>query len=366
MRMRYVLSPCGTSLLTNQAEGKQKKLCSDYANVKDTSRIPAEDRAELESIIARAEGALEEAGVEEAARLSAEINGISGIYGKRFDTAKGDVHVLLCTDTWLGGVTGRLVAQWLKGQGVAYAETKVVPDLRTDKLKTFQLALSDVVNYYEQTVKEYRSGRKVIFNLTGGFKSIQGFLQTLAPFYADETVYIFERSEELLRIPSLPVKLEPGEAIRDNLQGIRRLAGDLPVAENPLPDSLLVTTIDGQLTLSPWGELMWKESSKEIYGEKLYDPPSERIRYSDQFRKDTKGLEKSRFATLNTRMDQLAAFLERKDSPNPNALDFKDLKGDPVPPSTHEMDTWSDNAGRIFGHYEGSTFVLDRLGRHIE
>ena len=75
-------------------------------------------------------------------------------------------------------------------------------DLRTDSLDSFQMALSDLVRWCDEevAVAPYRHSYRVLFNLTGGFKSIQGFLQILAQFYADETVYIFESGDVLLRM----------------------------------------------------------------------------------------------------------------------------------------------------------------------
>lgn len=35
-------------------------------------------------------------------------------------------------------------------------------------------------------------------------------------------------------------------------------------------------------------------------------------------------------------------------------------------PSTHEMDAWADlDAKRIFGHFEGGIFVLDKLEKGL-
>ena len=47
-------------------------------------------------------------------------------------------------------------------------------------------------------------------------------------------------------------------------------------------------------------------------------------------------------------------------------LDFKQIKGKAMSPSTHEIDAWSDkDAKRIFGHYEGDAFVLDKLNKGL-
>jgi hypothetical protein len=67
---------------------------------------------------------------------------------------------------------------------------------------------------------------------------------------------------------------------------------------------------------------------------------------------------------VNERIDDLARFLEKGVSLA--RLDFKALAGNPVPPSTHEMDAWANqDAKRIFGHWEEAVFVLDRLGEAL-
>jgi hypothetical protein len=117
-------------------------------------------------------------------------------------------------------------------------------DLRTDDLSSFQVALADIVRFCEETVEGYRkNGYRVIFNLTGGFKSVQGFLQTLALFYADETFYVFESSEELLRIPRLPVKMDAENIVREHLPVFRRLSLGLKVDQEEikkLPETFLL------------------------------------------------------------------------------------------------------------------------------
>ena len=62
-------------------------------------------------------------------------------------------------------------------------------------------------------------------------------------------------------------------------------------------------------------------------------------------------------------LDDLARYLET--GQDQRSFDFKPLKGVPLPP-THEMDAWADqDAKRIFGHYEGQVFVLDRLDKAL-
>jgi hypothetical protein len=47
----------------------------------------------------------------------------------------------------------------------------------------------------------------VVFNLTGGFKSLNGYLQTVAMISADRCAFLFEGAPELMEIPRLPVRL---------------------------------------------------------------------------------------------------------------------------------------------------------------
>ncbi|MCH9056876.1 CRISPR-associated ring nuclease [Synechococcus sp. PCC 6716] len=368
----FVLSPCGTSLLTNAAKTQERRLVSTYANAKEAATIPAADRQTLEALVERVRAKLLSEGttVAEAAKMSAEVNGIVKLYGEQFKPNSGDCHYLLCTDTWLGEQTARLVEAWFKSVvqrqrlGSVHVEVYRQRDLQTKDMEAFQSALSELIEWCEQTVDGYRQGGfRVIFNLTGGFKSVQGFLQTLAFFYGDETVYVFETSD-LLRIPRLPVRLVAEETVRDNLLTFRQLHLKLPAQHTDRIPETLLWRVDDQVDLSPWGELVWQRTKKHIYAEKLHPAPSDRIIFSDSFKRSVEGIAKDRLVLVNERIDELARYLQ--DGHHLQSLDFKPLKGNPCPPSTHELDAWADqDAKRIFGHYEGNCFVLDKLDRGL-
>jgi putative CRISPR-associated protein (TIGR02619 family) len=361
----FVLSPCGTSLLTNHATDGDRKLISKYANTKNPDDIQPEDRQTLQNLIQKVREKLKTSDLNQAAKLSAELNGIIKLCNGQFKNPQ-DYHLLLCTDTWLGHTTATLVEGWLKAQGVI-TEVKRQTDLQTKDLNAFQLALSDIVSWCADTLPGYRnSGYRVVFNLTGGFKSIQGFLQTLATFYADESIYIFETATDLLRIPRLPIEMAAETTVRENLLAFRRLAVELPVPNiNSIPETLLLT-IQGKTYLSPWGDLVWAQTKPQLYSETLHPSPSAKLAFGPKFEESIKGLPPNRLLLINSRLDQLAQCLESNGQYNPRSLDFKALKGNPCPPSTHELDAWSDqDAQRIFGHYEGDHFILDRLGKHL-
>ena len=50
----FVLSPCGTSLWTNEADAEERKLISRYANARRRDDIPLEPLAVLDGLISRA------------------------------------------------------------------------------------------------------------------------------------------------------------------------------------------------------------------------------------------------------------------------------------------------------------------------
>jgi hypothetical protein len=240
-------------------------------------------------------------------------------------------------------------------------------DLQTAEISSFQSSLSDLIKKLDEYIPDPDKGYKIIFNLTGGFKSIQGFLQSIANFYADETVYIFETSSELLKIPKLPVRMVVLEEIENNILSFRQLSLGIKVDTNLLneiSETLLLFKYENHPILSAWGELMWEQSKKEIYEKNLLDPPIDKIRFSNKFKKNVSNLNNKRLFVLNTRIDQLAQYLEK--GTNPKALDFKQIKGKAMLPSTHEIDAWSDlDAKRIFGHYDKEVFVLDKLDKGL-
>jgi putative CRISPR-associated protein (TIGR02619 family) len=363
--MNYILSPCGTSILTNLASNEERKLVFNYANVKHFDEIPNEDKAVLNKLIEKAKHEIAQADINAAIKMSAELNGIITYYQQDLKQ-NGDYHLLLCTDTWLGEQTAELVKLWLIEKGFT-VEIKRQTDLQTKDLMAFQCALSDLVKWCEDVVLNYqKSCYKIIFNLTGGFKSVQGFLQTLAIFYADESIYIFETSSELLRIPRLPVELSALPVIEKNITLFRRLAMNLDIKSfniSDIPETLLLNITD-EWTLSPWGEMLWQKSKKEIYGKQLQPSPSKKIKFADSFYDSVQNIAKDRLCLVNEKIDLLAQYLEK--GIEMNSLDFKPVRGDARKPSTHEMNAWADqDAKRLFGHYENSVFILDRLDKKL-
>ena len=85
--------------------------------------------------------------------------------------------------------------------------------------------------------------------------------------------------------------------------------------------------------------------------------------FPDALSRSKNNLDKSFFANYNERMDDFFLYFESNKANCLKRLDYKQLKKNPCPPSTHECDLSADKgAWRIFGHEEGNTFVIDTIG----
>jgi len=112
---QFVLSPCGISLLTNQVhdDPELRQVIFRYANSKTQASISNQEvQDRLEQFIDTISARIGQADCQEAAKMSAEINGITKIY-QDADSKNSDYNLLLCTDTRLGEETAQLEKKWL-------------------------------------------------------------------------------------------------------------------------------------------------------------------------------------------------------------------------------------------------------------
>jgi len=358
--VNYIVSLCGTSCITNRADPEVRRLCNQYSNAASSLPIPVNHRQQIVRHLQNRRDSMLRMSVEEAKQASAEINALMYFYRDQPNLGKQDQHILLHTDTWLGKEAADAVQAWLRQSGLC-VEEQTFEGLRTDSMPHFRRALANIARWCAKDLPQ--SGYHIVFNLTGGFKSIQGFMQTLGAFYADERIYIFESGNELLRIPRLPVYLDALKEVREHLKGFRSLDLGLDILPSEVPE-LYRLEIDGDVCLSDWGELVWNQSKAKLYEDSILPALADTYRFSCGFERDVNGLQPERKRIVNERMDELARYFY--DKTNPRSLNFKRLKGDPHPPCTHELYAWSDlGAKRIFGYFERDCFVVDQLGKHL-
>lgn len=364
MKQRLIVSTVGTSLLTN-IKGllpEERKLIYTHANAKTRERVPEPDQTTLEHIIDTAFEQFEKADEKTRQALSAEYNAISRLR----DDAFVDQHLLIITDTWLGRETAGILEATLGNHTIIWD----ISGLQTSDLDGFRAACIELARRGKEDIEaNYSSkGVRVVFNLTGGFKAVQGFMQTLGMLYADEVVYIFERSENLIRIPRLPIRIDAKDVIRKSIKVWRRLEVGLPVSRHDpdlkdVPDFYFLP-VDDQIMLSEWGEVVWRDLRDAILSERLWPSPDEKVRFGPGFERTVASVSKEERLNINTRIAELARCLHDRFY-NPEHLNFEKLNRT-YSGSTHECYAWSKaGAKRLFGHYEGKVFVLDRLDDHL-
>ena len=292
--MRFVLSTIGTSSLTNQIRNDDpsewRRLLRDSANHK-MDDLPPEAKAVIDTLADRALDKLLEDDTQINRRISAELNGIYGIYNGRLPQNSPDQHHLICTDTAQGQKTGELIRDFLVDQGLnAYI---VTPEgLSTKDTAAFTAGIKELIRWLEDNVPGQRDGGyRVIFNLVGGFKSLQGYMNTFGAFYADEVIYIFEaETADLITIPRLPIQIDTTLIQKYQTEFALMAAGKLyPRRElSEIPETLLEFLEEGDdetdTGLSAWGTLIWNRTKADVLVEGLL--PFPRLEYTRAFRDD--------------------------------------------------------------------------------
>lgn len=353
--------PAGLDLRHELAEQrgeppKHRKWVNEHANDVDV------DATKLAAFVDPIRAKLRSSGDAELRAMSAELSGVGATLDRYAPNEL--VHVLVHTDTALGKQCATLVQESLGGSTIPMT----AGGLRTDDLTSFRAALADLTKQLDELVQSYRDkGWFVVFNLTAGFKSLNGYLQTLAMITADRCVYLFESAQQLMEIPRLPVQLAETEELRAHVDVFRRLdVGYLVAAADAMgiPD-VFVMEIDGKITTSTLGDVAWARHRTTLLAEKLLPPLSTKVTIRPDVNTAFDKLEAAQKRHVNEALDEFSAYLDHK-RPLLKSRTFKKLEGNPVPGSTHELYAWSDGAaGRLFGHFDGDNFVFDTLTKHL-
>lgn len=372
--MHITVSTCGTSIFTNGTGRDDIKFLRDNANRKENEYTP-EELKRIDSLISEKRKKLTSASLKEVQTLSAELNGFISFYrnGAELSEAKQNIHYLIHTDTYQGVKAAELIKAWGAANNINM-QTVLIDDLNTGSIEEFRLGVNNLVEWCAWTLPGYRSqGYRVIFTLVGGFKSLQGYMQTLGMFYADETVYIFETGGELLRIPKMPVDFSANakQSVLDNFGAFRRMERE-SIARSEcagIPETL-IDIIDGKCSISAWGHIIWEGVQHEAYSKEILPPLSEHVIISSKTRDTVSGLPSDRVTRFNQAVDKLSRYIDSGEKDNLNTCNLRQLKSNPVPPSTHEFNLWPDMGGwRGFCHFDKNrNLIIDDidmgLGHH--
>ena len=299
MERRIVVSTIGTSLLTNPIDRGnpnekdwQTKL-RDAANL-NVDELPDDVKVIMETLKERAIAKLDQAKVSDIRRVSAELNGIYGLYDEQILDGKQDVHYLVATDTAQGIMAAEIVQNFLQSKGIPQVNIQSPKGLSTASTENFAAGIDELIVWLREQIEPMRSSYRVCFNLVGSFKSLQGYMNSIGMFYADEIIYIFEgEGSKLIKIPRLPIRVDTTAIAPHAVMLSRIKAGYEPDAKEvaEMPEAML-WEMDGKKLFSTWGELIWEEVKLDLLSQDLLPFPY--LVYADTFRSDYKSLKDSK------------------------------------------------------------------------
>lgn len=136
--------------------------------------------------------------------ISAEIKSLA----KLQEELKEDFDIyLLCSDTILSRLAGEIIKdvllQLINNRRI---ETKVIGGLQIWDRKEFNAGMSNLISEIYSIAGGYWDN--VIINITGGYKATIPYLTILAQINRCPIYYIFEETDALIKIPTIPFSTE--------------------------------------------------------------------------------------------------------------------------------------------------------------
>jgi len=194
-----IITTVGTSLL-EKLEVSLKDMDKEYFKYKERKK------REIKKYIENIEKRLSEFN-------SAEIDTIKKIIEK-YDNEIFEV-VLIATDTLKGYIVAELLKKYFEKNNfdgkilkVDFSEKNVIEGLNVDNGDVFvKEGLLNLFNFLKQFSGENFQEKKVVFNISGGYKGVIPFLTIIAQTYKIPLYYTYEKSDVLIHIPQLPLSI---------------------------------------------------------------------------------------------------------------------------------------------------------------
>ncbi|MBU1055686.1 MAG: putative CRISPR-associated protein [Proteobacteria bacterium] len=262
--MKTYICTCGTSIATKRRINLERfddVPISKYDEVKDEIEATKERISEELSGIKLPH---------ELDDTSAEIKSLV-----KMGLDKNDIIILISSDTIDGKLCAESVRDFLvenKLSSETSIKIKEIVGLQaTDGLKFQKEGLKNLLDYLVSLEHQ-----DIIFNPTGGYKSIVPYLALMGMLFNKPVKYIHENSDDILTLTGIPIILDDNLilCIETKLQKIEKETS-IPIKEwqggvdyNERRFDCLVEIDNGQVTLSGIGFLFW-ERFKQDYPKEL-------------------------------------------------------------------------------------------------
>lgn len=317
-----IFSTVGTSSLTKR--NAEAERINDLSNLIE-NELSNGDREFLNNQLLIKENEIDNIfnNLQQLKEFSAELNGILTFYNinnlNNIDNQilTMDYHILIATDTYVGKLTSNLIKEILNRLGFNNVYIEPIDKLNTKNTENFTEGVKNLRNviYQNYILEAGYNNYKKILNLTGGFKSVNAFLNILGMFYADEIIYVFETKTDLIKIPKLPIKIDY-ERLKELYEEFL-LINTADGMEKSGIDPIFLYIIDNRYILNEWGEFIWQEIKDSVINEKKL-PRFNNIQYDniinrqfDVLQPIEKELFALRIATLS-KVGQISDILRRQ------------------------------------------------------
>lgn len=194
--------------------------------------------------------------------ISAEINCLNKI-----GVQSGDYLYFLVSETVDGELCGNLLTKICREYFQTDCFIKIIPGLQVHDARLFER--EGLNNFVEEVIRIYERyrGYEIILNTTGGFKAVVPYTTLLGLVFGLSTYYIFERSNQLIKLPAAPIDFDV-----DILTSLDTVISEIKGDYMELSRFLEVTGLqyddldklsgalvheDGFVTLSPLGNLIY-------------------------------------------------------------------------------------------------------------
>ena len=211
-------------------------------------------------------------------RVAAELNSLI-----KMGLSLEDRVVLIATETIEGKLCAELVARVLREKKLcAKVDVKVIVGLQAQDGRRFQQeGLKNLIGF----ISQFEHG-DVVFNPTGGFKSVVPYITLAGMLFNKPVKYIHEFSDDLTVLANIPITFDE-ELIFSIEDKLRTIDSDSYIERNEWQRGIkyadsrhdsLVEEVEGKITMSGVGLLLW-ERFKVDYPDSLirdYTPPEDK------------------------------------------------------------------------------------------
>lgn len=192
-------------------------------------------------------------------RVSAELNSLI-----KMGLTPEDRVVLIATETIEGKLCAELVQKVLAERRMcSNAEVKIIEGLQAQDGRRFQqVGLKNLISY----ISQFEHG-DVIFNPTGGFKSVVPYITLAGMLFNKPVKYIHEFSDDVNTLANIPIRFDE-ELIFSLEDKLHKIDTDCFISKKEWQKGIefadsrydcLVEESDGRITMSGIGHLMWEK-----------------------------------------------------------------------------------------------------------